>query len=167
MEHGTSIISNIMSYTCNTELQVYMDALGLLLRLDTRDKLDEFLDRLKILANCLTDEVNNPSICLPCIYLHFLQSLRDFNCSGNVVSGVALWYYNNLGIEQSWKHFTGTCIARGPQVPVSSSFSFVTFFKWNFCFLTHLILTEHLRWARRNNSWCRKPSRSVLIDTDL
>ncbi|KAF3574208.1 hypothetical protein F2Q69_00061274 [Brassica cretica] len=35
---------------------VYMDALGLLLRLDTRDKLDEFLDRLKILANCLTDE---------------------------------------------------------------------------------------------------------------
>ncbi|KAJ4871707.1 Tetratricopeptide repeat (TPR)-like superfamily protein [Raphanus sativus] len=35
---------------------VYMDALGLLLRLDTRDKLDEFLDRLKILANCLTDQ---------------------------------------------------------------------------------------------------------------
>lgn len=35
---------------------VYMDALGLLLRLDTRDKQDEFLDRLKILANCLTDE---------------------------------------------------------------------------------------------------------------
>ncbi|CAE5958426.1 unnamed protein product [Arabidopsis arenosa] len=36
---------------------VYMDALGLLLRLDTRDKLDElFLDRLKILGNCLTDQ---------------------------------------------------------------------------------------------------------------
>ncbi|XP_010477769.1 PREDICTED: tetratricopeptide repeat protein 38 [Camelina sativa] len=35
---------------------VYKDALGLLLRLDTRDKLDEFLDRLKILANCLTDQ---------------------------------------------------------------------------------------------------------------
>lgn len=39
-----------------------MDALGLLLRLDTRGKLDEFLDRLKILANCLTDQVSNPSV---------------------------------------------------------------------------------------------------------
>ncbi|KAL0800043.1 hypothetical protein Bca101_055218 [Brassica carinata] len=36
---------------------VYVDALGLLLRLDTRDKLaNEFLDRLKILAGCLTDQ---------------------------------------------------------------------------------------------------------------
>ncbi|KAL0699958.1 hypothetical protein Bca4012_056080 [Brassica carinata] len=36
---------------------VYVDALGLLLRLDTRDKLaDEFLDKLKILAGCLTDQ---------------------------------------------------------------------------------------------------------------
>lgn len=48
-----------------------MDALGLLLRLDTRDKLDEFLDRLKILANCLTDQVSSNSSVLPCIYLHF------------------------------------------------------------------------------------------------
>lgn len=69
-EHGTSI-SNLMSYTCNIECQVYMDALGLLLRLDTRDKLDEFLDRLKILANCLTDQVSSNSSVLPCIYLHF------------------------------------------------------------------------------------------------
>jgi hypothetical protein len=35
---------------------VYMDALGLLLRLDTRDQLDQFVDRLKILANFLTDQ---------------------------------------------------------------------------------------------------------------
>ncbi|CAH2033806.1 unnamed protein product [Thlaspi arvense] len=35
---------------------VYMDALGLLLRLDTRDKLDGFLDRLEMLADCLTDQ---------------------------------------------------------------------------------------------------------------
>ncbi|CAN8291658.1 unnamed protein product [Cochlearia groenlandica] len=35
---------------------VYIDALGLLLRLDTRDKLDDFYDKLKILANCLTDQ---------------------------------------------------------------------------------------------------------------
>ncbi|XP_024008451.1 tetratricopeptide repeat protein 38 isoform X2 [Eutrema salsugineum] len=35
---------------------VYLDALGLLLRLDTRDNLDEVLDRLKILAECLTDQ---------------------------------------------------------------------------------------------------------------
>uniref|UniRef100_M4D7E6 Uncharacterized protein n=1 Tax=Brassica campestris TaxID=3711 RepID=M4D7E6_BRACM len=36
---------------------VYMDALGLMLRLDTRDKLPEFLDRLKVLADCLTDQL--------------------------------------------------------------------------------------------------------------
>ncbi|KAF3590207.1 hypothetical protein DY000_02023524 [Brassica cretica] len=35
---------------------VYMDALGLMLRLDTRDKLPEFLDGLKVLADCLTDQ---------------------------------------------------------------------------------------------------------------
>nr|VDD36954.1 unnamed protein product [Brassica oleracea] len=38
---------------------VYMDALDLMLRLDTRDKLPEFLDRLKVLADCLTDQVSN------------------------------------------------------------------------------------------------------------
>lgn len=36
-----------------------MDALGLMLRLDTRDKLPEFLDGLKVLADCLTDQVSN------------------------------------------------------------------------------------------------------------
>lgn len=36
-----------------------MDALGLMLRLDTRDKLPEILDRLKVLADCLTDQVSN------------------------------------------------------------------------------------------------------------
>ncbi|CAG7901884.1 unnamed protein product [Brassica rapa] len=35
---------------------VYMDALGLMFRLHTRDKLPEFLDRLKVLADCLTDQ---------------------------------------------------------------------------------------------------------------
>ncbi|WZZ04189.1 hypothetical protein YC2023_090110 [Brassica napus] len=37
-------------------LEVYMDALGLMFRLHTRDKLPEFLDRLKVLADCLTDQ---------------------------------------------------------------------------------------------------------------
>ncbi|XP_048591468.1 uncharacterized protein LOC106433378 [Brassica napus] len=37
--------------------KVYMDALGLMLRLDTRDKLPEILDRLKVLADCLTDQL--------------------------------------------------------------------------------------------------------------
>lgn len=49
-----------------------MDALGLLLRLDTRDKLDEFLDRLKILANCLTDQVSNSLVYLAFIYIYLL-----------------------------------------------------------------------------------------------
>ncbi|CAN8291670.1 unnamed protein product [Cochlearia groenlandica] len=38
--------------------EVYLNALGLLLRLDVRDALDGFGDRLKILAARLTDQVN-------------------------------------------------------------------------------------------------------------
>lgn len=64
------LANSFLLLVCIIEFQVYMDALGLLLRLDTRDQLDEFLDRLKILANCLTDQVSNSSV-LPCIYLHF------------------------------------------------------------------------------------------------
>ncbi|CAA7023566.1 unnamed protein product [Microthlaspi erraticum] len=66
LEGGSSIgkVQEIYDHQMCKELQkddavatdVYMDALRLLLRFDTRDKLDQFLDRLKILANCLTDQ---------------------------------------------------------------------------------------------------------------
>ncbi|CAN7127569.1 unnamed protein product [Brassica rapa subsp. narinosa] len=53
------IYDNKMCKELEKEDAVYMDALGLMLRLDTRDKLPEILDRLKVLADCLTDQVSN------------------------------------------------------------------------------------------------------------
>lgn len=50
-------------------IQVYLNALGLLLRLDIRDALkDSFEDRLKLLAARLTDQVNHSTSGMICVY---------------------------------------------------------------------------------------------------
>ncbi|CAF1976665.1 unnamed protein product [Brassica napus] len=58
-KEATKNNDNKMCKELEKEDTVYMDALDLMLRLDTRDKLPEFLDRLKVLADCLTDQVSN------------------------------------------------------------------------------------------------------------
>jgi len=66
----------------------------LLLRLDTRGKLDDgFQDRLEKLADSLTDKVSDALVC-PCVHIHlfcssFNNDLCNFECSGNVVSRLA------------------------------------------------------------------------------
>lgn len=170
MKSWTSI-SNMKSYTCNIKLQVYMDALGLLLRLDTRDELDEFLDRLKILANCLTDQVNW-FICLFPLHSYALLLNNDL-CNFGFQ---AMWYQEWLfDITTIWalSKVGNTSQAhvlleglKSRSVPLSLLWHFFDD-SWLIIRLTHIILTEHLIWARRNNSWCRKQFWSVLADPDI
>ena len=82
------------STVCNS-LQVYLNALGLLLRLDVRDALDgSFEDRLKLLAARLTDQVSHALMVYYLISFCSMPSPHQFlatcfNVSGKLVFGVA------------------------------------------------------------------------------
>lgn len=132
-------ISNLMSFTFNIKLQVYMDALGLLLRLDTRNKLDEFLDRLKILASCLTDQVSNASVCLTfiCIYLLFFINIcatSMFRQCG-IKSGLLILRQSGHWVKLETLHVHMYCLRASSLGQYRFLFNLWNFFQWRFLFL--------------------------------
>lgn len=58
-------------------IQVYLNALGLLLRVYLRGELDIFEDRLKTLASCITDQVSYMCISVRTIEKVTSQSMSD------------------------------------------------------------------------------------------
>lgn len=78
----SAICSNFTLILCEVVLlllciQVYLNALGLLLRVYLRGELDIFEDRLKILASCITDQVSYMCFSVRTIEKVTSQSMSD------------------------------------------------------------------------------------------
>ncbi|XP_022735058.1 uncharacterized protein LOC111288436 [Durio zibethinus] len=101
-------------------VEVYVNALGLLLRVDVRGELDVFEDRLKILAACLTDQASwFMEWHLDLLILWALAFTREFSKAEDLLKGL------KFRLSTMWKKKRQ--VIQGAMVVCS-----------DFCFLWHL-----------------------------